>query len=152
MKQILLLAVLLITACDDDPNTPGIQTICQSNAPRIEGTWRGALGAQQVTINLDERCVGWFDGSRSWWVDGQWTWGTHQGTASAHYSVDSVWISLRMGALFTQPGSWTTIKWGGPTPIVGNTVSGIATGVWKLPTDTMNIVATFNNNAITLQR
>jgi hypothetical protein len=152
MKKWLLLAPLFLTlACDDDPNTPGIQTICATPAPNLAGTWRGTLQNQQLSVMVTETCAV-FIGGRTWWIEGGWTWNGSSGTLLGFTGTDLVSLSLVTTGPLPPPRSSVSLNFVLQVPLTVNVMTGKAGGVWRLPTDTTQIVASFDSVAITLTR
>jgi hypothetical protein len=149
MKTLILLATatILTASCTFDTGDP---TLCRQVKPRLEGTWRGAMSGQQLTVQMTERCISFGFGDPSWLVEGQWSWSGQSGVATATHSSNFAEILMRLGTS-PQPTSNTTFRYNGNLPL-GTTMTGFVKGRWRLPTDTMNIVGTFDSVAVTLQR
>lgn len=151
-KQCALFVLMLVAGCDDDPTREGRQVTCPTPSPQLAGTWVGTMQNQQLAVTLADECFGDLFGNRFWMSQGGWTWSGRSGLATAFTGTLGVDLHLRMGTP-PQPISFVSLFFQTPIPVPATTtLTGYADGSWRVPTDTMTVVAAFDSVALTLVR
>jgi hypothetical protein len=152
-KRFFLVLPLLAAACSDESTGIDLSEIrCTIARPNVQGTWVGTLNGHNLSVTLTEDCRKLsFFAAPTWWTEGQWTWNGQQGYALGLWGPDYVTMDLRLGTT-PQPTSTTELRFNTTVPVTGTQLTGTATGRWRVPTDTTQILGTFNATAVVLQK
>ena len=152
-SYLLLLACLAAAGCESESSGIDLSEVrCAIAAPRLQGTWSGTLSGQALSVTITEDCRKLtFFGAPTWWTEGSWSWNGQSGYALALWGPDYVTMDLRLGTT-PQPVSNTELRFNTAVPLTGNTLSGTATGRWRIPTDTTQVVGNFTGTAVVLQK
>lgn len=127
---------------------------CAQAAPRLAGTWSGAIAQQAITLQLIEECQfiaigfqGW-----TWVVGGEWSWGGLSGTASSWPYQDPVpTVSLTSLSADQGPTLVVLTLSGTSLPAI-SALTGTLSGEWRSGADPVTIHGPFDGASISLIR